>query len=318
MDFDAWLGAAWNAHAGDAPGVAARLHEGAALMATAAHWLALAHLAHHLHGEHLGHWAAGRDSIGQLASAPVYVDAGPSGQARRRYLASLALSGGAAEAADGLGLSDRIRAVAMAAANVAQNDAAPDAARAAALWSQAIELAATSGLPATDPMHRTLAATGNNLACVLEQTPARTPHETALMLHAAQAACDHWALAGTWLEVERAEYRLAMSWLQAGDPARAGAHAQACLDGIAGHDGPAFERYFGWQAMARARIASGSADAVDARAAIDNARTAFAALAPDERASCAASLDALDSAFAAASGTVAEPAAAAANGPRMA
>ena len=291
MDFDAWLGAAWNAHAGDAPGVAARLHEGAALMATEAHWLALAHLAHHVHGEHLGHWAAGRDSIGQLAGAPVYVDAGPSGQARRRYLASLALSGGAAEAADGLGLSDRIRAVAMAAANVAQNDAAPDAARAAALWSQAIELAATSGLPATDPMHRTLAATGNNLACVLEQTPARTPHETALMLHAAQAARDHWALAGTWLEVERAEYRLAMSWLQAGDAAQACRHAQACLDGVTANDGPAFERFYACEALARALRALGDRPA--AARAVERVDAAFAELAPDDRAACEASLQAL-------------------------
>ena len=299
MDFDGWLSAAWTAHADDAPGVAARLSEGAARVDTETQWLALAHLAHHVHGEHLGQWDAGRACIDSLAGAPAYVDAGASGQARRRYLASLALSGGAADAADGLGISDRIRALAMAAGNLAQNEAAPDSVRAAALWSQAIDIAANSSLPASDPMHRTLAATGNGLACAMEEKPARTPQETGLMLQAAQAAREHWALAGSWLEVERADYRLAMSWLKAGDAARARQHAQACLDGIAANDGPAFERFFGWEAMARVRIALRDADAAPAA---NQMRAAFAALEPDDRAACAASLDAIETSFAAGRG----------------
>ena len=320
MDFDTRLGTAWNEHADDPAAVAARLPELAALVGTEAQWIALANLVHHVQAQHLGAWEPARAALDALAGHPAYVDAGPSGQARRRWGAALALSAGTAPATAlaGLAPSDRVRALAMAAANRAENCRAPDAAGAAALWSAALDEAGRSGLPATDPLHRTLAATGNGIACVMEERASRSAAERDLMLSAAQAARTHWALAGTWLEVERAEYRLAMSWLQAGDPARAAAHAQACLDGIAGHDGPAFERFFGWEAMARARIASGSADAVVARAAIDNARTAFAALAPDDRASCAASLDALDSAFAAASGTVAAPAAAAADGPRMA
>ena len=291
MDFDEWLQAAWAAHAGDARGVAARLPEGAALVDTEPQWLALAHLAHHVHGEHLGQWDAARACLDSLAGAASYVDDGASGQARRRYLASLALAGGAAVAADGLGPSDRIRALALAAGNVALNEAAPDAERGAALWSQAIDAAARSGLPAGDPMHRTLAATGNSLACAMEEKPARSAPQTDLMLRAAQAARVHWAIAGTWLEVERAEYRLAMSWLQAGDAQRARQHAQACLDGIAANDGDAFERFYGCEALARALAALH--EEVGAAEAIVQAGAAFAALASEDRDACAADWQAL-------------------------
>ncbi len=298
MNFDEWLGAAWQAHADDARGVAARVSEGAARVASEAQWLALAQLAQHVHGEHLGQWNAARACLDRLAQSPAYVDAGASGQARRRYRASLALCSGAADATDGLGASDRIRALALAAGNLAQNETVPDAKRAAGLWAQALDAAARSGLPATDPMHRTLAATGNAIACAMEDKPARSAPETDLMLAAAQAARAHWEIAGTWLEVERAEYRLAMSWLQAGDAVRARRHARACLDGIEAHDpGNAFERFFGWEAMAMACMPEGSGCAhatSQADAAIAQARAAFAALADEDRAACAASLDALE------------------------
>lgn len=41
------------------------------------------------------------------------------------------------------------------------------------------------------------------------------------MLLAAQTARKFWEQAGTWLQVEKAEYRLSMTYLQAGDPGKA-------------------------------------------------------------------------------------------------
>lgn len=266
-----------------------------AQLATEPQWLALAHLAHHVHGQHLGAWDAGRDCLEAMTARPGYDAAGPSGAACRRWLASLALSQGAppAGALARLDASDRIRVLAMAAANLAENRAAPDLPRAAALWAQALDAAERSGLPDTDPMHRSLAATGNGLACAMEERRVRSPAERALMLSAAQAARAHWERAGTWLEVERAEYRLAMSWLQAGDAAQACRHAQACLDGIGARAASAFERYFGWEAMALARRGLGAASAADAAAAIESARAAYAELGPADRAACDASLQRL-------------------------
>lgn len=287
MDFGTFIDSAWADHGGDPFGVAQRLGDGAALATDEAQLVALINLAHHVHGEHLGAWQGGIDFLQGLAALPAFTTEGASGQALRRSVASLALSRGDPAVAVGFGLSERIRITAMAAANLAERDTE----RAAGLLRQALDLAAQSGLPATDPMHRALAVTGNNLACTLEEKAARSAGERDLMLLAARASRDHWALAGTWLEVERAEYRLAMSWMQAGDAARARLHAQACLDIVAAHDAPALERFFGWEAMARAlRAAGGSGDEAHALA---QAHEAFSALDAADKGWCAANLAAL-------------------------
>lgn len=296
MDFEPWIEAAWAAHADDPGRVAQRLAEGATLVDTEAQLVALIALAHHVHGEHLGGWQAGLDELERLAACSGFDWSGPSGQALARCRASLLLSAGDPGAADALALSDRIRATAMAAANLAQNESAPDAGRAAALWQAALALADGSGLPADDPAHRTLAATGNNLASALEQKAVRSAAECALMLAAAAGARQHWALAGTWLEVERAEYRLASSGLAAaaGQPGAAQTalvHAQACLALVDAHAAPALERFFACEVLARAQRLAGDAPAQ--AAALQAAREAFAQLDAGDQAWCAASLRAI-------------------------
>jgi hypothetical protein len=64
-------------------------------------------------------------------------------------------------------------------------------------------------------------AGGNNLAVSLEGRSPRSAYETQGMLMAAEGALQYWKQAGTWLEEERAEYRLARSRLQAGETAAA-------------------------------------------------------------------------------------------------
>jgi hypothetical protein len=76
---------------------------------------------------------------------------------------------------------------------------------------------------------RALAAAGNNLAAGLEEKPDRDAAGTAGMVAAAQAGVECWRRAGTWLEHERAEYRLARSLLAAGQAADA---AMAALQGL--------------------------------------------------------------------------------------
>ncbi|MDP2307547.1 MAG: hypothetical protein Q8P18_16085 [Pseudomonadota bacterium] len=74
---------------------------------------------------------------------------------------------------------------------------------------------------ATEALHRSIAMTGNNLAVSLEQRVQRSPEEDTLMLRAAQVARVFWGRAGTWLNVERAEYRLAMTRLGRGEAVQA-------------------------------------------------------------------------------------------------
>ena len=287
MDFNTFVGKAWDEHATDSQAVAQRLSEGLALVTTEPELTRLMDLAHHVHGQHLGTWQAGTVFIERLATLPTFAPEGASGQALRRCVASLAVCERADAEHGALAPSDRIRVAAMAATNLAEHDSA----RAMQLLQQALGQAEAAGLAAADPMHRALAIAGNSIACTLEEKTARSADERDLMILAAQTARYHWAIAGTWLQTERAEYRLAITWLQAGDLARARTHAQNCLAIVAANEGAALERLFGWEALGRVERAAGNA-AGHAQALL-NARTAFAELAPADQAWCAVSIDRL-------------------------
>ncbi len=177
--------------------------------------------------------------------------------------------------------------LALAAANLGSREPL----RAGRLLRDALDLAQRAGLPADDPMHRALAVTGNNLASALEETPERSADERDLMILAAQTARHHWAIAGTWLETERAEYRLANTWLQAGDLAQARVHARACLEIVAANNGAALERLFGWEALGLVERAAGNA--AGHAQALARAREAFAELDESDQSWCGASIDKL-------------------------
>ncbi len=265
--------------------VAARLATMAALVQAPAQLQTLAHLMHHVWGEHLHDWAGGQRALQALASH-AHADA-TTHEALQRYRASLSLSAGSETLAAPLSPSDQVRAHAMAAANVTGCDTG----RAQALLLRALALAKAHALPDNDPCMRALAVGGHNLACELEEKPERSPAERELMLLAAQVSRAHWALAGGWLEVERAEYRLSNSWRLAGDATRARAHAQACLALVQQHGAPALEAFFGWEVMALAEQALGDGPAQ--AAALDQARAAFEQLGADDQVWCRATLDKL-------------------------
>ena len=287
MDFDAFIAKAWDDHATDPHAVAQRLSEGLALVVTEPQLTRLMDLAHHVHGQHLGEWRAGIAFIERLAELPPFAADGASGQALRRCVASLTLSQGPGAELGALSVSDRIRVGAMAASNLAEHDTA----RGMWLLQDALEQAEAAGLDASDPMNRSLAVAGNNLACTLEEKTVRSADERELMILAAQTSRRYWERAGTWLETERAEYRLAMTWLQAGDLARARIHAQACLDIVAANDGAALERLFGWEALGLVERAAGNA--TGHAQALARAREAFAGLTDSDKTWCAASVEKL-------------------------
>ena len=287
MDFDDFMGQAWDDHATDATAVARRLDDCLALVGDEAQLNRLMHLGQHVYGDHLAEWRDGEAFIERLVALPVFVADGASGQARRRAVAALRLASGADAPLADLSASDRIRVGTMAAGHLAAHDTA----RASRLLEEALALAQHANLPSDDPVHRSLAVTGNTVACTLEEKPDRSHEERALMVLAAQTARHHWAIAGTWLETERAEYRLANTWLQAGDLARAREHAQACLAIVAANDGAALERLFGWEALGLVERAAGNASGH--AEALVHAREAFAELDEADKSWCAASIDKL-------------------------
>lgn len=275
----------WARHADQPQAVAELLATAWPLLATEQDVTALAGLAHHVFGEHLAQWEPGLSYLRSLQAHALC--RGEAAATCRRCRASLLLGQGRSDMRSELGESDRIRVTAMAAASIAGHDTP----RALALLQEALDTAAVAALTDDDPVHRALAVTCNNLAATLEEQASRTTGERELMIRAAEAARRHWALAGGWLQVERAEHRLAHTWLKAGDPARARQHAQACLAIVAEQGDVPLERFFGHEVLALAARALGDDSAFDG--ALAAMRSAFGALAEGDRAWCASTLDAI-------------------------
>lgn len=289
MNFDGFLDQAWTDHATDAAGVADRLAEpGLGLLRQAADVAQLAHLAQHVHGQHLGRWSEGVAFQQRLAGLPLLPAGDPAAQAVARYTAALQLAGGLA--AIDISGSDGARRAALAAAALAAHDPP----RARTLLEHAAGVA--DELPDDDPAVRAVAVAGNNIAATLEEEPGYGEALRPLMIGAAEIARAHWARAGTGLETERAEYRLARCWLRAGDPARALHHARLCLRIVHEIDGAALERFFGLEVLALAQRASG--DLAGWQASCAQARLAYAALDGADKAACRPTLERLEDASA--------------------
>ncbi|MEO5699031.1 MAG: hypothetical protein ABIS17_04165 [Casimicrobiaceae bacterium] len=279
-----FLATAWDDHAEHPREVADRLAGSLHLIASAEDATALARIVTHVYGEHLASWDDGVALLTTLAAmAPARDDPGVR-EAIVRSVATLGHAGGGAAALVHLSASDRACALSMSACALA----------AQGQWPRAladIEAALACVPPTFDPgspAPRALAVAGNNLASALEEKPDRSAAETAGMVLAARAGVTYWTLAGTWLETERAHYRLARSLLQAGDVVAARESAARCAAICAEHDAPAMERFFAECVVAMsARQAGDDAAFAPAR---ERARDWHARVAADEVPWCAADL----------------------------
>jgi hypothetical protein len=264
MSFDDFLTQGWRDHGTDAEGVLARLPQGIALISETGQLPAFARLCVHVAGEHLGRWADGIALLEEITRLPFFDSGAPQGKAVFVSLAVLhrcagngeeeARCGAAARAGGDLPeASDRIRLLAVAASAFLGQRRFAEACRD---FAEAVALA-SYGPTAIDPAARALAVAGNNLACELENQAALTDDERATMLQAAQVGRDFWAIAGGWMETERAEYRLAMSHIKAGDPTTALTHARACMKIVEENGSDPGEALFAHEAIARAQLGAG-------------------------------------------------------------
>jgi hypothetical protein len=283
MSFQQFIETAWSDHADHADAVAQRLTASLAQVEEPAQVAPYARLVTHVFGEHLAQWQDGLAVLAALRALPAA--AGPVEQALlARNGAVLRHGHGDADAVAALGREDRIVALATASSAYAAQKryaAALDAYESA-------EREAEGGLPAGSPAVRALAVGGNNLASALEEKAVRDARETAGMVAAAQSGLVHWRQAGTWLEEERAHYRLARSLLKADRAADAVGAAQSCVDVCLAHDAPPFERFFGYAVLSLALRGSGRGD--EAARAKAQALAEYEQVADDERTWCAADL----------------------------
>ncbi len=299
MSFEDFLNQAWQDHATDAAGVWDRFPDGMKLVASLADIGSMAALVTHVSGEHLGQWQGGAALLEQLTRHATFDGDAPSGKAVYRSLAVLAMCDRQPAAAEGFATlartddgaspaSDRIRILTAVASALAGQQRIDEA---TVTFSEALQLA-SYGPDAKDPAARALAAAGNNVAAELEQRAGRTPGETALMKRAAETGRRYWEVAGTWLDVERAEYRLAMTLLAAGEPQAALEHARDCVALCEDNQAVPYEQFFGWEAVALASFASG--DPLNARLSRDKAEALIARMKAEVQPECREALGRLD------------------------
>jgi hypothetical protein len=289
MSFDAFIAAAWNDHGDQPEEVAERLAGAVDRLESPADVPPFARIVTHVYGEHLARWSAGVALLESLRQrSPGNGDPDAAG-AIARSVAILRYAGDIDTSLAHLSTDDRIMVLATASSALVANR---ECKRAIAAYAQALRLA-EPGLSSGSPALRALAIAGNNMAASLEEKADRDPAETRGMVAAAEGGLRYWRLAGTWLEEERADYRLARSLLQAGNPASAVEHASRCVDICAANDAPPFERFFGYAALAiaHARAGDGAAQATARRLALDQ----YAAVAPDEKRWCEADRNELES-----------------------
>lgn len=284
MGFDQFIGAAWTDHADHAADVAVRLETEIARVEAAGQLAPYAALVAHVLGEHLGAWERGIRLLHALRALPACRSDAAAIATLARHEAALRYASGDTPPFDALAPDEQVAALASAASMLAGR----------AEWARAIRaldealLGAEAGLPAGSPAVRALAVAGNNIAAALEERIDRNAEQTRAMLTAAHAGLTYWRRAGTWLEEERAEYRLARSMLQAGDAAGAAQAAQRCLAVCAANDAPAFERFFGHAVLALAQRALGQPALFEASRA--QAREWHARVPSDEQSWCAGDL----------------------------
>ena len=271
LSFDAFLQQAWADHADQPDAVAARLRTETSSPQSAEQLAALVGFVVHLCGEHLGAFDDGRGRLEALAGHPL-ADASVQ-SALRVGIASLTLAETDSADRGGFSLEELIRSEAAAAAiSLGRGQTA----RAMALLRTARERLTAS--PNVDgAVHRPLAVACNNMAWELhDRGSARSAADTAAMLDIAAASRMHWAKAGTWLEVERADYGLALCHLSAGLPDLASSFAAQCLAACTQNDAPPCEHFSAHEALARAQHARGD-QAARARS-VAAAEAAFAKL----------------------------------------
>jgi hypothetical protein len=102
------------------------------------------------------------------------------------------------------------------------------------------------------------AATANNVAGSLRDGPRGDAAKDTLMLAAAQLSRRAWERAGTWMNVERADYQLAMCHAVLGQGAPAVAFAQACLARCEAEGAEPSELFFAHECCVHAQRAAGA------------------------------------------------------------
>lgn len=248
MNFADFLNKAWSEHGDHPEQTATQLAQGLALCTSASDVVSLVNLTTHLYSEHLQKFVEGERQLREIGKND-FAKGTPAEFAVARAIMAFRLCDGSVDSEqDRLGLTpaDLARSLGIATSALSVRDSG----RAEKYLRQALQIATSIELTDSDGVARGLAIAGNNTAASLEEVASRTDQQTCLMLLAAETGRKFWEIAGTWLEVERAEYRWAKSCLQAGLFDEARTHAKLCLSIAQANGEPPLEIFFAYEALA--------------------------------------------------------------------
>jgi hypothetical protein len=249
MDFNAYLNRAWTDHGKDPEATAESLDSGLALCRSSDDVSSLVQLTSHLYSEHLRRFTEGERKLRDIGKSE-FVKGTPAEFTVVRAIAAFRLCEGTLDPLqDRMGLTpgDLARALAIATSALAVRDSD----RAEIYLQQALELATSLELTKSDGIARSLAVAGNNSAASLEELPTLTEKQKNLMLLAAETARKFWEIAGTWLEIERAEVRWALSCLKAELFEESRSHARRAIAICEANQAPDLEYFLAYEALAR-------------------------------------------------------------------
>jgi hypothetical protein len=283
MTFATYINQAWTDHATQSEKVAKEFATAASLVETNDQLAQLVGIVTHVMGEHLGRWDEGIKTLKALEKNSKFLTGTETEKTILRSIEVLKIGSGQGPDLNSFTISDRIRIMAVAASALSERDTA----RAIELFSKSLDLSKT-GLDRKDAANRALAVTGNNLACALEEKRNRSQGEIELMILASQTGRKYWELVGTWLEISRAEYRLAMTFLQANDLAKALQHAQTCVELCQENKAGDMDMFYSYEVLATVERAR--CNDVGFQKALDKAKHYFETLNPEDKTWCEASL----------------------------
>lgn len=243
MDFNTYLNQSWNNHADKTNEVMQSFTEGIKLVTDSSHISQLAGLITHVAGEHLGDFHAGSELLTRLENLSINND--ETKAALKRSKAILSYTQDQNFSISGYSVSDQVRIASTSASSFLGLNKISNAIEA---FKKSLQLG--ESLEQKDPANRALAIAGNNLASSLEEKPNLSEQEKDLMIIAAKAGRKYWEIAGTWLETERAEYRLSQSYLKAGDYINSIKHANLCLTICEINKAEPLEFFFAYEAIA--------------------------------------------------------------------
>jgi len=279
MKISEYTHSAWSIHAETPEQVLKDVKEQFKYLETEEDILKLAHLIVHVAGEHLGKWQEGLALLRNLKHNPLLKNKSDM----LRFMAILELGNNPNISIEKFSTSDQARIMASTSSALVSLGGLKSGEN---LFNQAVTKA--SSLEQSDPAFSSLAVSANNIASKLEDKAARSEIETSLMLKAAKTARVFWEKAGTWKEVERAEYRLAHSYLKAEQFDMALKHADLCLEIVAENKNIPLEHFFALEVKVLALKATGKNE--EALKSLNTMEVVFNTLSSEDKIWCESTL----------------------------